>query len=107
MNEIKREYAYRCTDDEVYTGVHGKEEAQVHQIGIDMDATLKDIIDNSYRVFNIRNTDESEQEFMTLINRAFTWCGNFNDTISKLVSLHAVLPEMTKFFNYVESKTKK
>ena len=112
MSEIKREYAYRCTDGQVYTGTHGKEEAKTHQISLDKEVLSEETINEAHRIFGTDKlstsyTDTSRKEdFVAKINDLFAWHGNFEAAVGRLVFLYSILPEIVEFFNMLKNQKK-
>ena len=107
MSEIKREYAYRTTDGETFTGKNAEERAKDHQKRVDFRIAVKGMIPEACKIFGLEDVDVDEVNFLERVdNCSYIDCNDFGEFVDGFVDLYIEVPEIVKFLQLIERKFK-
>lgn len=104
MSRIKREYAYRTSDDEVFTGRWAKTRAHEHQEDIDLEIN-DEMLDEANCIFYRELWEEDSYErFLKAMNETLhVKCSSYEEVIRNLVRINRSIPEIGLFFDVIDS----
>lgn len=112
MDKIKREFAYRTSDDKVFSGKNAAKKAKEHQKRVDFRNTVKEIIPAAEKIFGLKDLDDvstgsDETELIDKLNNELSFeCDDFDEWVRRFVDLYMEVPEIVEFFQFVEDKFK-
>lgn len=111
MEEIKREWSYKTSDGKLFTGKSAGKKAEDYQKRLNFRKNVRDIIPEAHKIFNINGPDphedgeSDEEQFLDKVNDEFNWDNdNFEGFLYQLVTIYFGIPELPKFFQFIEEK---
>lgn len=111
MDKIKREWSYKTSDGKVFFGKFAAKKAKEHQKRLNFRETIRAIIPQARRIFNINEPDSHEdgetddEMFLDKINDQFSWdVEDFECFLNWIIAIYLEIPELSKFFQFIEEK---
>ncbi len=109
MKRIKREYSFRTTDGTLHSGKKAEKKAIEPQKSIDFKKTIKDVIPEMGKIFNLRDLcdygDTDEAALVDKINETlFYECDDFYGLIRRLVNIYLEVPEIVECFQLIKCR---
>lgn len=111
MKNITREWSYKTSDGKVFLGESAEEKAKEYQKRLNFKRTIKDIIPKAREILNIEEPNphedgvSDEEKLLDKMDNKLYWSGeDFKDFLYWLITIYFEIPELSKFFQFVEEK---
>ena len=111
MDKIKREWSYKTSDGKLFTGKFAAKKAKEYQKRLNFRESINNLAAGAREIFNVdkpnRQEDGKTDEELLIekLNDKFGWdIDSFEEFLHELVTMYLEIPELSKFFQFVEEK---